>query len=121
VPIYEGHVLAYAVLSPQCCGRSSGRDLTEYMMHMLGERGYGFSSAAERGFVRDIKEKLAYVAADLEAEERKAADGSSGLERAYECTSGAILAIGGKVIAWQSLFKRAQIYIRLHVLFSAFK
>ena len=63
----------------------------------------------------------AYVAADFEAEERKAADDSSELERTYDCDGGAILAIGGKVITWQSLFKRAQIYIRLHVLFSAFK
>ena len=72
VPVFEGFSIPHAIEKMEIAGRK----ITEYTQKLLLEQGHSFTSSAELETVKEIKEKLAYVAQDYDAE-LAAADSSS--------------------------------------------
>jgi actin beta/gamma 1 len=95
VPIFEGCPIWHATLRLEL----GGRDLTGILVDLLGERrgahGCDFPTAAGREVVRDLKEKLAYIALDFDAEESSP---PAAIEQVYNWSKTATIGSGSVVV-----------------------
>ena len=64
VPIFEGFAMPHAIQRLNL----AGRDVSEYAIRVLTEGGNVFESSSEKDIVRDMKEKMCYVAQDYDEE-----------------------------------------------------
>lgn len=93
VPIYEGYCLLNAVRRVDF----AGRDLTSGLQTLLHENGHDFISGADMEIVRDMKEKLCFVADDLNGELSMPTSLYSSLyagDKSYELPDGNVITLG---------------------------
>ena len=91
VPVYEGFSLPHLTRRLDV----AGRDVTRYLIKLLQLRGYTFNRTADFETVREIKEKLCYVAYDLGLEKRLAFD-TTVLVQQYQLPDGSVIKVGGE-------------------------
>ncbi|TKJ25615.1 MAG: hypothetical protein CEE42_07185 [Promethearchaeota archaeon Loki_b31] len=74
------------------------------MQRLLRQKGYSFTSSAEKEIVRDVKEKLCYVATDPE-KEMILSKKVSGMEKSFMLPDGEVINVGIKrFLAPESFF-----------------
>ncbi|MFX0100607.1 MAG: rod shape-determining protein [Candidatus Hodarchaeota archaeon] len=88
VPIHEGEIIQYAVNRVPL----GGIDVNENLKNMLMQEGYHLTFSAQKEILRDIKEKLCYVAEDINTETQNAY--KVNIRRPYTLPDGSTMEVG---------------------------
>ena len=68
IPVYQGYIQSHCIRRLNL----AGRHVTNYLVRLLMLSGYAFNSSADFETVRDIKERMCFVAYDVEKQKRLA-------------------------------------------------
>ena len=93
ISFYHGYNLFIFLLSFLIIRFHTGRHVTQYLNKLLMLRGYAFNSTADFDTVRQIKEKLCYVSADI-TQERRLAQETTCLMDTFTLPDGKVIKIG---------------------------
>ncbi|KAH8860694.1 Actin-related protein 2-A [Schistosoma japonicum] len=100
-PVYEGISLPHLTRRLNV----AGRDITRYLIKLLLLRGYAFNQTADFETIRQMKEKLCYVAYDVKQEQSLALD-TTVLVKKYTLPDGRVIKVGGELFgAPEALFQ----------------
>jgi actin-related protein 2 len=88
VPVYQGFSLPHLTRRLDVAGRS----VTKYLIKLMLLRGYAFNRTADFETVRQIKEKLCYVAYDTQFEQKLAHE-TTVLSKTYELPDGRVIRV----------------------------
>lgn len=89
IPVYQGVILKPFITRLNL----AGRHITSYLLKLLFLRGYSFNSSADFETVREIKEKMCFVSADLEVD-RMLGKETTTLDKSYRLPDGKKIRIG---------------------------
>ena len=110
VPIVDG----YAYSNPISRLNIAGEDLTQYLVKLLLDRGYSFTTAAEKSIVTDIKENLCYVPLDYQDEIEKFHSKGSPYN-SYELPDGQVITISNELFKCpEALFQPSLFMSKTH-------
>ena len=108
VAVYSGHTI---IDSLTLIEDFSGSQITLNFQRILAERGYAFATYEERNILRDIKEKLCYVADDFDQEMKKSL---IELDKKYKLPDGNILSFGNELFrAVEPFFRQELFYLKI--------
>lgn len=91
IPVYDGYSIPNAINRYDL----AGRDVTDYLRKLLDERGHRFVTSSEREIVRDIKEKLCYLALDPDDEVKLYR--TKNMTRSFTLPDGNVIKIGDEM------------------------
>ncbi|XP_050528359.1 actin-related protein 2 [Daktulosphaira vitifoliae] len=104
-PVYEEYVLPHLTRRLDI----AGRDVTRYLIKLLLLRGYAFNHSADFETVRMMKEKLCYVAYNIETEQKLALE-TTVLVQSYTLPDGRVIKVGGE------RFEAAEVLFQPHLI-----
>jgi len=84
----------FAIPSANVRSNIAGHELTNFLSSVLSDRGFYFTTSAEREIVREVKEQLGYVSLNYERDVRIADKMPKKFEKEYELPDGKILKVG---------------------------
>lgn len=91
VPIFEGFAFSHSILKTPI----GGKDVNEYLIKLLNEKGINLLSSTEKELAKCIKEKVCYVSMDYDRELKESTK-SNQVDTKYQMPDGTDIIVGNE-------------------------